>query len=229
MLEHCFQNDELDPRPQVGELVIKNGQRSMCVARRVHYSGGMGPLWATEHREAYARLSDFSYPGDIRVFCERVNPRRKTVRLRVLDGPTWGTAAIGSRINVHASRIERYQDTNSTDRDWSKLSAATELAQRAKQKLDAKNLLQVTEDFEVAYNRQLASMIGEDQAKRCHDALREYAQLVKLVHDSGGWFANHPTKEVRQAAKRLARAMGGPTPTTSGAPDQQKARLGGRS
>ena len=235
ILQKCIQKDEPYPLPQVGELRLLEGKKSMCVCREAHYGGGSGPLWATEGVEAYATFRDYKYPGYLKVVCEKVYPLDHAVLLRVLDGPTWGTISIGRAVRIHASKIGRYNERQASDRDWAQETAQQDLRLQSQNAFANATKAELKTALEHAYANALGDLIGHEQARRCQEIFRQYDDLLEVVGKSGGWFARHPTKEAKKIAKQIQALLdpshqGGETPpTTSSTPQTPFSSRVGRS
>lgn len=208
-LGQIFRSDSEFPYPKVGEVQMVDGKRSMCVCSCASYGGGSGPLWATEQEIALITVVGFRYPGYIEVWCDSVDPIKKTIDIRVTKGPTWGPLRQGARVRIGADQIGRYENRPGSRPDFVEECRDLELVIQARQAFVDITRVELEREFVRAQSVELGKLIGEPEAQRCHQLIKDYLALLRLVDQNGGLFLREPNKRTRSLARRIKAAVSG--------------------
>lgn len=196
---------ETRPTPKVGEMRLWRGSRSMCLNPRVHYAGGIGPLWATE-----GVLLEFSLVGSNRYyrgFCRKVDPKTKTVVMTITQGNTWGTLAVGTSICIGANRISRCHLPDPELPSLVNEAHIRESEVKAKYAFIDLSLEELALGFKGEITEQMKKLIGEDQYQWFHAACVEYNKLRILAVEAGAWYIDHPSKAINKQRNKLIKRM----------------------
>lgn len=193
------------PTPKVGEMRIWRGRKSMCLNPRVHYAGGIGPLWATE-----GVLLEFSLIGSNRYyrgFCRKVDSKTKTVVITITQGNTWGTLAVGTSICIGANRFTR---CHLPDPELPSLVSEAHIREsevKAKYAFIDLSLEELSLGFKVEIAEKMKKLIGEDKYQWFHEACVEYNKLRIMSVGAGAWYIDHPSKAINKQRNKLIKLM----------------------
>ena len=196
---------EKRPIPKVGEMRLWRGSRSMCLNPRVHYAGGIGPLWASE-----GVLLEFSLVGSNRYyrgFCRKVDPKTKTVLITITQGNTWGSLAQGTSVCIGAHRFSR---CHLPDPELPSLVNEAEISE-SKVKAKYAFIDLSIEELELGFKRELTEqmkkLIGEDQYQWFHAIFSEYNKLRIMATEAGAWYIDHPSKSINKQRNKLIKLI----------------------
>jgi hypothetical protein len=196
---------EKRPIPKVGEMRLWRGSRSMCLNPRVHYAGGIGPLWASE-----GVLLEFSLVGSNRYyrgFCRKVDPKTKTVLITITQGNTWGSLAQGTSVCIGAHRFSR---CHLPDPELPSLVNEAEISE-SKVKAKYAFIDLSIEELELGFKRELTEqmkkLIGEDQYQWFHAIFIEYNKLRIMAAEAGTWYIDHPSKSINKQRNKLIKLI----------------------
>jgi hypothetical protein len=193
--------------PLVGEMRLHYGQRSMCINPRVHYAGGIGPLWATE-----GVLMEFSLEGSHRYYrgyCKHVSPKTKTVTFAITEGNTWGKLAQGSTVGILASRFTRCHIPDPMAPNLVNDVAIKEAEAKAKSlfaELSSNELNSSINESVAEWTREL---IGENYYQRLLLIINGYNDFREELLSIDEWYIRHPNKGINKKRMRLMRAIDG--------------------
>jgi hypothetical protein len=189
----------------VGEICLLRGGRSMCLNPRAHYSGGIGPLWASE-----GVLLEFSLVGSNRYyrgFCRKVDPKTKTVLITITQGNTWGSLVQGTSVCIGAHRFSRCHLPDP------EMPSLVNEAQISESKVKAKYAFidLSIEELELGFKRELTEqmkkLIGEDQYQWFHTAFVEYNKLRIMAVEAGAWYIDNPSKAINKQRNKLIKLI----------------------
>lgn len=92
---------------RTGSTRVRNRQLQILVNEHADYSGGCGPLWATEG--TYARLTLRSGGTYIQGVCTKIHASSLSIEFAIHDSPyTWGKCVIGQVVVLSIFDISRY-------------------------------------------------------------------------------------------------------------------------
>lgn len=193
--------------PQVGEMRMQFGQRSMCINPRVHYAGGMGPLWATE-----GVLMEFALEGSHRYYrgyCRHVSPKTKAVVFTITEGGTWGKLAQGSTVGILASRFTRCHMPDPDAPNLVSEVAIKEAEFKAKGLFAEFSAKEIDRDINHSITEWTKELIGEDYYQRLNLIVNEYEQFRAELLEAGEWYVKHPSKIINRRRMKLVQAIDG--------------------
>lgn len=193
--------------PLVGELRLQYGQRSMCLNPRVHYAGGIGPLWATE-----GVLMEFSLKGSHRYyrgFCKHVSPKTKTVIFTITEGNTWGRLAQGSTVGIVASRFTRCHIPDPLAPNLVNEVAIKEAEIKAKGLFADLSVLELKDDINQSLNEWTEDLIGEEHYQKLIDIMDKYLDFRTEVLSTEERYINHPHRILARKRNALIQAING--------------------
>jgi hypothetical protein len=196
---------EKRPIPKVGEMRLWRGSRSMCLNPRVHYAGGIGPLWASE-----GVLLEFSLIGSNRYyrgFCRKVDPKTKTVLITITQGNTWGSLAQGTSVCIGAHRFSR---CHLPDPELPSLVNEAEISEskvKAKYAFSDLSIEELELGFKRELTEQMKKLIGEDQYQWFHSTFIEYNKLRIMAMEAGTWYIDHPSKSINKQRNKLIKLI----------------------
>jgi hypothetical protein len=193
------------PTPKVGEMRLWRGSRSMCLNPRVHYAGGIGPLWASE-----GLLLEFSLAGSNRYyrgFCRKVDPMTKTVLITITQGNTWGSLAQGASVCISANRFSR---CHLPDADLPSLVNEAQIKEaevKAKHAFIDLSLEELELGFKNEHTLNMKKLIGEVEYQWFHSAFVEYNKLRIMAVEVGAWYIDHPSKAINKQRNKLIKFL----------------------
>lgn len=193
--------------PLVGEMRQQYGQRSMCINPRVHYAGGIGPLWATE-----GVLMEFALEGSYRYYrgyCRRVSPKTKTVFFTITEGNTWGKLAQGATVGILASRFTRCHIPDPLAPNLVDEVSIKEAEIKAKSVLADLSTKEVENDINQSLADWTKELIGEDYYQRLNSIINEYNDFRTELLNAGEWYIKHPSRIINKKRMKLIRAISG--------------------
>jgi hypothetical protein len=193
--------------PLVGEMRQQYGQRSMCINPRVHYAGGIGPLWATE-----GVLMEFALDGSHRYYrgyCRHVSPKTKTVIFTITEGNTWGKLAQGSTVGILASRFTRCHVPDPLAPNLVNETSIKESEIKAKSVLAELSSGEICNDINQSLADWTKELIGDDNYQRLNSIVNEYNNFRAELLNAGAWYINHPSKIINKNRIKLIRAING--------------------
>jgi len=193
--------------PKLGEMRMHYGQRSMCINPRVHYAGGIGPLWATE-----GMLMEFALEGSHRYYrgyCRHVSPKTKTVVFTITDGGTWGKLAQGTTVGILASRFTRCHIPDPLAPNLVDEVAIAEARFKAKGLFAESAAKEIEGSINESISEWTKELIGEDYYQRLNLIITEYEQFRAELMDAGEWYVKHPSKIIKRRRMRLIQAIEG--------------------
>ncbi len=191
--------------PKVGEMRLWRGGRSMCLNPRVHYAGGIGPLWATE-----GVLLEFSLVGSNRYyrgFCRKVDPKTKTVLITITQGNTWGSLAQGASICVGAHRFSRCHIPDPEMPSLVNEAQISESEVKAKYAFIDLSIEELELGFKSELSEQMKKLIGDDQYQWFYATCVEYNKLRIMATVAGAWYIEHPSKAINKQRNKLIMLM----------------------
>lgn len=191
--------------PEVGEMRMQFGQRSMCINPRVHYAGGIGPLWATE-----GVLMEFALAGSHRYYrgyCRHVSPKTKTVIFTITEGATWGKLAQGTTVGILASRFTRCHIPDPLAPNLVNEVAIKEAAFKAKGLFADLSAEEIDRDINQSISEWTKELIGEDYYQRLNLIVNEYQQFRSELVEAGEWYIKHPSKIINRRRMKLVQAI----------------------
>lgn len=189
--------------PMVGETSLVNGMKCMCIAPYASYGGGAGSLWATEQHIAQFALHNFFWKGYMKGVCLSVDPIQKSVKLMVLEGPSWGQIAQGSIVEIPAHRFKRYESIERVELELSRISLATDAKTRAEHIFEEVTRSELERAFIGAQTDNAKIILGERLADSCASLISEYLALHHAMQKSGGWDCHQPSKKALRCKKKL--------------------------
>lgn len=193
--------------PQVGEMRMQFGQRSMCINPRVHYAGGIGPLWATE-----GVLMEFALDGSHRYYrgyCRHVSPKTKTVVFTITEGGTWGKLAQGSTVGILASRFTRCHMPDPDAPNLVNEVAIKEAEFKAKKNFADFSTREVEDQIEESVKEWTKDLIGDDHYQRLNLIMNEYNDFRTEILNAGEWYIKHPSRIINKKRMKLVQALDG--------------------
>jgi hypothetical protein len=193
------------PLPQIGEMRLWRGSRSMCLNPRVHYAGGIGPLWAIE-----GVLLEFSLIGSNRYyrgFCQKVDPKTKTVVIAITQGNTWGSFAQGKSICIGAHRFSRCHLPDPELPSLVNEAQMKEAEVKAKHAFVDLSIEELELGFKGEFAEHMKKLIGEVEYQWFHSAFTEYNKLRIMAAEAGAWYVDHPSKAINKQRNKLIRFM----------------------
>lgn len=193
--------------PLVGELRQHLGQRSMCINSRVHYAGGIGPLWATE-----GLLMEFALQGSHRYYrgyCRHVSPKTKTVVFTITEGGTWGKLAQGSTVGILANRFTRCHMPDQDAPNLVNEVAIKEAEFRAKKGFADFSTREVEDQIEESVKEWTKELIGDDHYQRLSLIMNEYNDFRTEILNAGEWYIKHPSRIINKKRMKLIQALDG--------------------
>lgn len=191
--------------PKVGEMRLWRGGRSMCLNPRVHYAGGIGPLWATE-----GVLLEFSLVGSNRYyrgFCRKVDPMTKTVVITITEGNTWGSLAQGTSVCIAAHRFGRCHLPDPEMPSLVNEAQISESELKAKYAFIDLSIEEIELGFKSELTEQMKKLIGVDQYQWFHSAFIEYNKLRIMAVEAGAWYIDHPSKAINKQRNKLIKLI----------------------
>lgn len=198
--------------PKVGEMRLWRGNRSMCLNPRVHYAGGIGPIWAYE-----GVLLEFSLVGANRYyrgFCRKVDPKTKTVVIAITQGNTWGSLVQGTSVCISADRFSRCHLPDPELPSLVNEAHIKEAEVKAKYAFIDLSL----EELELGFKGELAGhmkrLIGEVEYQWFYSAFIEYNKLRIMAVDAGAWYIDHPSKVINKQRNKLIKLINSTAETT---------------
>ena len=198
--------------PKVGEMRLWRGSRSMCLNPRVHYAGGIGPLWASE-----GVLLEFSLAGSNRYyrgFCRKVDPKTKMVVITITQGNTWGSFASGSSVCISAHRFSR---CHLPDPDAPSLVNEAQIKEsevKAKHAFIDLSLQELEFGFKSELSIQMQKLIGVNNYQNIYSIFLEYNKLRTMVIEAGAWYTEHPSKSINKQRNKLIKLVNSPVKTS---------------
>ena len=193
--------------PQVGEMRMQFGQPSMCINPRVHYAGGIGPLWATE-----GVLMEFALDGSHRYYrgyCRHVSPKTKTVVFTITEGGTWGKLAQGSTVGILASRFTRCHIPDPDAPNLVNEVAIKEAEFKAKKGFADFSTREVEDQIEESVKEWTKELIGDDHYQRLNLIMNEYNDFRTEILSAGEWYIKHPSRIINKRRMKLIQAIDG--------------------
>ena len=193
------------PTPKIGEMRLWRGSRSMCLNPRVHYAGGIGPLWASEGLLLEFSLADSNryYRG----FCRKVDPMTKTVLITITQGNTWGSLAQGASICISANRFSR---CHLPDADLPSLVNEAQIKEaevKAKHAFIDLSLEELELGFKNEHTQIMNKLICEVEYQWFHSAFIEYNKLRIMALEAGAWYIDHPIKTINKQRNKLIKLI----------------------
>jgi hypothetical protein len=177
----------------------------MCLNPRVHYAGGIGPLWASE-----GLLLEFSLAGSNRYyrgFCRKVDPMTKTVLITITQGNTWGSLAQGASVCISANRFSR---CHLPDADLPSLVNEAQIKEaevKAKHAFIDLSLEELELGFKNEHTLNMKKLIGEVEYQWFHSAFVEYNKLRIMAVEVGAWYIDHPSKAINKQRNKLIKFL----------------------
>jgi hypothetical protein len=177
----------------------------MCLNPRVHYAGGIGPLWASE-----GVLLEFSLVGSNRYyrgFCRKVDPMTKTVLITITQGNTWGSLAQGASVCISANRFSR---CHLPDADLPSLVNEAQIKEaevNAKHAFIDLSLEELELGFKNEHTQIMKKLIGEVEYQWFHSAFVEYNKLRIMAVEAGAWYIDHPSKAINKQRNKLIKFL----------------------
>lgn len=196
---------ETRPTPKVGEMRRWQGSRSMCLNPRVHYAGGIGPLWATE-----GVLLEFSLVDShryFRGFCRKVDPKTKTVLITITQGNTWGSLAQGTSVCIGAHRFSRCHLPDPEMPSLVNEAQISESEVKAKYAFINLSIEELELGFKKELTEQMKKLIGSDQYQWFHSVFIEYNKFRIMAVEAGAWYINHPSKAINKQRNKLIKLI----------------------
>ncbi len=193
------------PTPKVGEMRLWRGSRSMCLNPRVHYAGGIGPLWASE-----GLLLEFSLVGSNRYyrgFCRKVDPMTKTVLITITQGNTWGSLAQGTSVFISANRFSRCHLPDSDLPSLVNEAQIIEAEVKAKHAFIDLSLEELELGFKNEHTQNMKKLIGEVEYQLFQSAFIEYNKLRIMAVEAGAWYIDHPSKAINKQRNKLIKFL----------------------
>jgi hypothetical protein len=193
------------PTPKVGEMRLWRGSRSMCLNPRVHYAGGIGPLWASE-----GLLLEFSLVGSNRYyrgFCRKVDPMTKTVLITITQGNTWGSLAQGTSVFISANRFSRCHLPDSDLPSLVNEAQIIEAEVKAKHAFIDLSLEELELGFKNEHTQNMKKLIGEVEYQWFQSAFIEYNKLRIMAVEAGAWYIDHPSKAINKQRNKLIKFL----------------------
>jgi hypothetical protein len=193
--------------PLVGELRQHLGQRSMCINSRVHYAGGIGPLWAIE-----GVLMEFALHGSHRYYrgyCRHVSPKTKTVVFTITEGDTWGKLAQGSTVGILASRFTRCHMPDPDAPNLVNEVAIKEAEFKAKKGFADFSTREVEDEIEESIKEWTKDLIGDDHYQRLNLIMSEYNDFRAEILNAGEWYIRQPSRIINKKRMKLIQALDG--------------------
>jgi hypothetical protein len=193
------------PTPKVGEMRLWRGSRSMCLNPRVHYAGGIGPLWASE-----GLLLEFSLVGSnqyYRGFCRKVDPMAKTVLITITQGNTWGSLAQGASVFISANRFSRCHLPDSDLPSLVNEAQIIEAEVKAKHAFIDLSLEELELGFKNEHTQIMKKLIGEVEYQWFHSVFVEYNKLRIMAVEAGAWYIDHPSKAINKQRNKLIKFL----------------------
>jgi hypothetical protein len=191
--------------PRVGEMRLWRGSRSMCLNSRVHYAGGIGPLWATE-----GMLLEFSINGlqqYFRGFCRKVDPKAKTVVITITQGNTWGAFVQGMSVCINAHSFNRCHLPDPESPSLVNEAHIKEAEVKAKQAFIDLSLKEIEIGFKSELSNQMQKLIGSDNYQWIYLIFLEYNKLRIMVMEAGAWYIDHPSKALNKQRNKLIKLI----------------------
>jgi hypothetical protein len=191
--------------PLVGEMRLHYGQRSMCIKPRVHYAGGIGPLWATE-----GVLLEFSLEGSHRYYrgyCKHVSPKTKTVTLTITEGNTWGNLAQGKTVGILANRFTRCHIPDPLAPNLVNENAIKEAQIKAKSMFADLSVKEIEGDIASSVNDWTKELLGEGCYQSINALIAAYFDFRSEVLSAGEWYVKHPSKQMNKKRMKLTQAI----------------------
>jgi hypothetical protein len=177
----------------------------MCLNPRVHYAGGIGPLWASE-----GVLLEFSLVGSNRYyrgFCRKVDPKTKTILITITQGSTWGLLAQGTSVCIGAHRFSRCHPPDPEMPSLVNEAQITESEVKAKYAFIDLSIEELKLGFKSELADQMKKLIGKDQYQWFHEACVEYNKLRIMATEAGAWYIDHPSKAINKQRNKLIKLM----------------------
>jgi hypothetical protein len=177
----------------------------MCLNPRVHYAGGIGPLWASE-----GVLLEFSLIGSNRYyrgFCRKVDPKTKTVLITITQGNTWGSLAQGTCVCISADRFSRCHLPDP------ELPSLVNEAQIKEAEVKAKYVFidLSLEELMLGFKGELAShmkrLISDVEYQWLYSVFIEYNKLRIMAVEAGAWYIDHPSKAINKQRNKLIKLI----------------------
>ena len=193
--------------PLVGEMRLLDGHRSMCINPRVHYAGGIGPLWATE-----GALMEFRLEGSHRYYrgiCTHVSPKTKTVTFAITEGNTWGKLVQGSTVGILANRFTRCHVVESAAVNLVREVALKEAKFLAKSLFAELSSSEVETDATQSLANWTTELLGEDNYQKLTLIINEYIDFQKELLITNEWYIKHPHKALNKKRSKLLKAING--------------------
>lgn len=177
----------------VGEVTIVDGKRRMCVSTHASYGGGSGPLFATEGL-VHAFTIAHQRSGYLLGVVEQVDPIRKSVQLRILNGESWGVLANNTQVRLHANDLSRCHIASSNDFAIAKDVSEKAVLLRTQQAFYNTTVEEIEDALKTSYDELMATYIGESAFKHLNRLMSLYVDLNNHAKRSGGWYLKQADK-----------------------------------
>jgi len=171
---------------KVGEVLLIDGKKSMCINVDGYFGGGQGPVWATEGTKiVFTTLNHCSLMEGI---CTKVYPDCLNVTIELTKAHSWGKYSTGTKVRLHISSIHRYHlATNDTEilLKSSRRHAAEVFNKKAFQNISLK---EIHEAIESEHHQKVRDRIGKAHYQYLQDVIALYLRISKKVgaKDVGG-------------------------------------------
>jgi hypothetical protein len=177
----------------------------MCLNPRVHYAGGIGPLWASE-----GLLLEFSLVGSNRYyrgFCRKVDPMTKTVLTTITQGNTWGSLAQGTSVFISANRFSRCHLPDSDLPSLVNEAQIIEAEVKAKNAFIDLSLEELELGFKNEHTQNMKKLICEVEYQWFQSAFIEYNKLRIMAVEAGAWYIDHTSKAINKQPNKLIKFL----------------------
>jgi hypothetical protein len=171
---------------KVGEVLLINGRKAMCINVDGYFGGGQGPVWATEGTKiVFTTLNHCSLVEGI---CTKVYPDSLNLTIELTKANTWGRYVTGTKVRLHISSIYRYHLATSDTEillESSRRHAAEVFNKKAFQNISLK---EIHEAIESEHHRKVRNRIGKAHYQYIHDVIGLYLRISKKLgaNDAGG-------------------------------------------
>ena len=171
---------------KVGEVLLLDGKKSMCINVDGYFGGGQGPVWATEGTKIV--FTTHNHCSLMEGICTKVYPDSLNVTIELTKANTWGKYVTGTKVRLHTTSIHRYHlATSDTELllESSRRLAAEVFNKKAFQNISLKEIHQAIES---EHHQTVRDRIGKEHYQYLQDVIGLYLRISKKMgaNDVGG-------------------------------------------
>ena len=171
---------------KVGEVLLIDGKKSMCINVDGYFGGGQGPVWATEGTKIL--FTTHNHCSLMEGICTKVYPDCLNVTIELTKAHSWGKYSTGTKVGLHTSSFHRYHLATSDTEillESSRRHAAEIFNKKAFKNISLK---EIHEAIESEHHQKVRDRIGKAHYQYLQDVIALYLRISKKVgaNDVGG-------------------------------------------